>query len=92
VQPVNAAEPILPVLENADIAQHQYALDSTEIENSHSVPVAEKARRRFSWAALISVLPGLLLILLTFLAQVLYLMDIDSGTVYDVLKQLWLTK
>lgn len=93
VQPVNEAEPILPVPDGIDITQQQLVLDRIETENIHLQQVTEKARtRRFSWAALISVLPGLVLIFLIFTAQILYLMDINNGIVYDVLKALLLKK
>ena len=53
--------------------------------------VIEKGRgRKFSLAGLIGVLPGVILILLTFVGQVLELMNVNSGILYNVLKTLWL--
>ena len=47
---------------------------------------------KFSLAALIGVLPGIILVFLIFVGQVLNLMDINSGIIYNVLKAMWLVK
>lgn len=45
---------------------------------------------KFSWTALLCLLPGLILILLTFTGQILELMNVSSGIIYDGLKTLGL--
>ncbi len=46
--------------------------------------------RKLSVAGFLAVLPGLILIILTFIGEILELMNINSGTLYNVLKALWL--
>ncbi|MHB8061480.1 MAG: CPBP family glutamic-type intramembrane protease [Ruminiclostridium sp.] len=65
-----------------------------ESEAAKDVFVAESdthRSRKSSVPALIGVLPGVILILFTFVGQVLELMNVNSGLIYDVLKTLWLT-
>jgi len=60
-------------------------------EASQDVPEgsAEKGREsKISLKALIFALPGLILILLTFVGQILTLMDVNSGIIYSTLKML----
>jgi hypothetical protein len=69
--------------------------DIAEITNAQaaqdiSVLVTGKDDSKFSIAALMCVLPGLILILLTFVGQILELMNVNSGIIYEVLKTLWL--
>lgn len=45
---------------------------------------------KFSLAAIMCLLPGLILIFLTFVGQVLKLMNVDNGIIYSALKTLWL--
>ncbi len=48
--------------------------------------------RKTSLAGFISVLPGLILIILIFAGQLLQLMNVDSGVLYDLLKALWIIR
>ena len=77
--------------------EKDFRLDAVRMKLAAEAPqdgpymVAEKGREsKFSLAALICVLPGLILILLTFIGQILTLMNVNSGIIYDALKQLWL--
>lgn len=58
--------------------------DSAEndVELSHSYDTGKK----FGMAALLSVLPGIILIILTFAGQILELMEVKSGMVYTFLR------
>lgn len=47
---------------------------------------------KLSVASFLAVLPGLILIILTFIGEILKLMNINSGTLYNVLKALWLIR
>ncbi len=53
-----------------------------EVELSHS----SDTRKKFGMAALLSVLPGIILIILTFAGQILELMEVKSGMVYTFLR------
>lgn len=50
----------------------------------------EDRRGKLNIVAILSVLPGIILILLTFVGQILELMDVKSGILYNILKTLWL--
>lgn len=66
-------------------------LISEEITQNQSVLISEKNRKsKFGIAGLFGVLPGLILILLTFVGQLLELMNVNSGIIYNLLKTLWL--
>lgn len=62
------------------------------IENQTDDALISKSSksRKLSVAGFLAVLPGLILIILTFIGEVLKLMNINSGTLYNVLKALWL--
>jgi uncharacterized protein len=63
----------------------------SEATNGIALAVDDSSNsRKFSVLALIAVLPGLILILLTFVGQILELMNVNSGIIYDVLKTLGL--
>jgi membrane protease YdiL (CAAX protease family) len=48
--------------------------------------------RKASIVGFISVLPGIILVFLIFLSQLLQLMSIESGLLYDLLKALWIIR
>ncbi len=78
-QETEAVEAIPTQLSSDDIVQTQFVL------------LNEKNRKSgFSIAGLFGVLPGLILIFLTFVGQVLELMNVNSGIIYNLLKFLWL--
>lgn len=50
------------------------------------------SRRKSTLAGIISVLPGLIIIIFIFVGQLLKLMNVDSGMLYDLLKALWIIR
>jgi len=81
----------MPVLENIQGTEARLVLADNIATQEVSMPIAHKDRTgKFSLPALIAVLPGVLLILLTFVGQGLELMNVNSGIIYNILKTLWL--
>lgn len=50
------------------------------------------SKRKSTLAGIIAVLPGLIIIILIFVGQLLKLMNVDSGMLYDLLKALWIIR
>ncbi|QNU68676.1 CPBP family intramembrane metalloprotease [Ruminiclostridium herbifermentans] len=62
----------------------------SEIEQTF---IYDKAsRKKLSLAGFISVLPGLILVFLIFAGQLLELLNVDSGMLYDLLEALWIIR
>ncbi|PYG89034.1 hypothetical protein LY28_00854 [Ruminiclostridium sufflavum DSM 19573] len=73
-----------------EISQDFYGASSDAEESKENAAAGSKDIRKFSLINLIALLPGLLLIIFTFVGQFLSLMNIKSGILYDTLKALWL--
>jgi membrane protease YdiL (CAAX protease family) len=88
VQPI-ASEPnqIADITDDAAISRQSTDLNTVREDIKQTMLHTGKAGK-FSVAALLSVLPGLALIFLTFAGQILYLMDIDTGILHNILKSL----
>jgi len=77
--------------ENFKASSHLSQLLNNTAEQSPVGPTAHLEKKsRFSVAALISVLPGMLLIFLVFVGQILELMNVKSGMMISFLKTLGL--
>lgn len=77
--------------ENFKASSHLSQLvNSTEHENPAEFMGNTRKNSRFSVAALISVLPGVILIFLVFVGQILELMNIKSGLIISFLKTIGL--
>lgn len=70
------------------------AIDGNETLGENNIIIASDTTKtqKFSLSAFIAILPGLILIILTFTGDLLKLMNIDSGLLYDFLKTLWLIR
>ncbi len=60
------------------------------LESEAEQTILKSPQSKFSLAGLIAVLPGVIIILLIFVGQILELMNVNSGVLYDLLKMLWL--
>jgi len=81
----------MQVTNNTMATQGIQVTNNTMATQEIPMPIVHKDRtNKFSVAALIGVLPGVILIFLTFVGQILELMNVNSGLLYNVLKALWL--
>jgi hypothetical protein len=67
-------------------ASHLTQLLNNSAEDEMEQGEVSDERKKFGLAALISVLPGIILIILTFAGQILELMEVKSGLVYTFLR------